>query len=181
MKIILASNNPVKRRATRDGFARLFPDAELDIETVSVPSGVADQPMTDEETRRGALNRAHGARTARPEADYWIGLEGGLEVDGDQLSAFAWVAIVSSEKQGESRTASFHLPKAVADLVRSGKELGEADDIVFGRSNSKQQGGAVGLLTEGAIDRAQLYEPSVSLALIPFLRPDLYGPEPSPL
>lgn len=177
MKIILASQNPVKLNATRNGFSQIFPDVELDIETVSVPSGVADQPMTDDETRRGARNRANGARSCRPEADYWIGLEGGLEPDGDRLSAFAWAAVASHEKLGESRTASFHLPKAVADLVRSGKELGVADDIVFGHSNSKQKGGAVGLLTEGVIDRAQLYEPAVSLALIPFLRPDLYGPD----
>ena len=42
-----------------------------------------------------------------------------------------------------------------------GVMLGEADDLVFGRRESKKQGGAVGLLTEDKIDRARLYEPSV--------------------
>lgn len=37
--------------------------------------------------------------------------------------------------------------------VAGGMELGEADDHVFERSNSKQEDGAVGLLTKGLIDR----------------------------
>ena len=66
------------------------------------------------------------------------------------------------------------LPAEVADLVRQGHELGEADDRVFGRTNSKQEEGAVGLLTGGVIDRVQLYEPSVVLALVAFRNADLY-------
>jgi non-canonical (house-cleaning) NTP pyrophosphatase len=62
----------------------------------------------------------------------------------------------------------------VADLIRQGKELGEADDIVFGRNNSKQENGAVGLLTGDVINRAQLYEMAVILAFIPFKNLDLY-------
>lgn len=174
MKIILASKNPVKLRAARGGFERMFPDVELDFDTVSVPSGVPDQPMDDAETRRGARQRAEAARQERPRADFWIGLEGGIEEHGHQLFAFAWAAILSEERLGESRSASFELPTAVADLVRSGKELGEADDMVFGDFNSKHKAGAVGLLTGNVIDRARLYEPSVVLALIPFHRPDLY-------
>jgi non-canonical (house-cleaning) NTP pyrophosphatase len=54
-------------------------------------------------------------------------------------------------------------------------ELGEADDLVFGRSNSKQDNGAIGLLTGDVIDRAQLYEQAVILALVPFKNPDMYG------
>lgn len=175
MKIVLASANPVKMRATRDGFRRLFPEETFEFTSVSVPSGVADQPMSDEETRRGARNRAEAAQTERPDADLWVGMEGGIEVDEGRLNAFAWTVVLSASKRGESRSAAFELPGAVADLVRQGKELGEADDIVFGHSNSKHKGGAVGLLTNNVIDRAQLYEPSVVLALIPFRRPDLYA------
>jgi non-canonical (house-cleaning) NTP pyrophosphatase len=80
-------------------------------------------------------------------------------------------------RSGSGRTASFLLPEAVASLVRQGKELGEADDLVFERSNSKQENGAVGILTGDVIDRAALYEPAVVLALIPFKNPDLYPPD----
>jgi non-canonical (house-cleaning) NTP pyrophosphatase len=52
-------------------------------------------------------------------------------------------------------------------------ELGEADDLVFGQINSKQQNGAIGILTNDLIDRESLYRPAVIMALIPFLNPTL--------
>jgi non-canonical (house-cleaning) NTP pyrophosphatase len=62
----------------------------------------------------------------------------------------------------------FYLPDEVAALVRGGMELGHADDVVFGRSNSKQEDGSVGLLTGGVINRETYYAHAVVLALIPF-------------
>jgi non-canonical (house-cleaning) NTP pyrophosphatase len=52
--------------------------------------------------------------------------------------------------------------------------LGEADDLVFGRSNSKQANGAVGLLTDDAVTRTTYYVPAVIFALIPFKNAELY-------
>lgn len=182
MRIVIASRNPVKRRAVEGGFRQMFPRAELQVEALEVASGVADQPHGDAETVRGAENRADGAAVLRPDADYWVGLEGGITDNSDNgdgsdggLDAFAWAVVRGrGGGRGRSRTASFSLPPAVAALVRAGTELGEADDIVFGETGSKRRGGAVGLLTGGVIDRAALYQPAVALALIPFLRPDLY-------
>ena len=166
--IIVASTNPVKILSALDGFQRMFPDQSFDASGVSAPSGVSDQPMSDAETLRGAHNRAAEARRRRPDGDYWVGVEGGGEdVDG-ALCAFAWVVVLSADRGGRSRTAAFVLPEEIAALVRQGVELGHADDQVFGRSNSKQQNGSVGLLTGDVIDRAGYYEHAVVLALIPF-------------
>jgi inosine/xanthosine triphosphatase len=173
--IVIASENPVKIQAALGGFQRLFPEESFAVQTASVPSGVSHQPMTSEETRLGALNRARAARQAIPEADYWVGIEGGVESENGSLAAFAWVAVLSAEQTGQSRTGAFFLPPAVAELVRQGKELGEADDIVFNRANSKQENGAIGLLTGNVIDRTALYEQAVILALVPFRNPGLYS------
>jgi len=175
--IVIASHNPVKILAARRAFERMFPGQPLDMGSVSVPSGVSHQPFTSAETRQGALNRARGAMLAHPAADFWVGIEGGVEEDGDLLAAFAWVAVISTAQVGFSRSGTFYLPPAVAALVRAGTELGEADDIVFQRSNSKQEQGAVGLLSGGIIDRAGLYEHAAILALLPFKNPDLYTGE----
>ncbi len=173
-KIVLASGNPVKRRATESGFRRVFPDLDLEIMSVSVPSGVPDQPRSDAETLEGAENRAAGARRAERRADYWVGIEGGIDDNGTRMTAFAWVVVRSRGRCGRSRTGTFPLPPDVAALVRRGLELGEADDIVFGRTGSKQRQGAVGLLTGGVVDRKRLYEQSVVLALVPFRNAELY-------
>ena len=174
-RIVLASGNPVKRRATESGFRRVFPERSIDVVSVSVPSGVQDQPRSDAETLQGAENRAAGAQRAESQADYWVGIEGGIEDDGAAMVAFAWIVVRSTTLHGRSRTGTFQLPPKIARLVRQGRELGEADDIVFGRTNSKQKEGAVGILTGSVIDRMGLYEPSVILALIPFRNVELYG------
>lgn len=176
IRVVIASNNPVKRQAAAAGFQRMFPHEELAIRQVAVPSGVRDQPMSDAETLQGARQRAENARGALPDADFWVGIEGGVEdcQPDDTMWTFAWVAVCSPDRLGLGRTATLRLPPRLAELVRGGKELGEADDIVFGRTNSKQDNGAVGLLTGNVIDRAQAYEQAVILALIPFKNPDLY-------
>ncbi|GAB4405616.1 MAG: inosine/xanthosine triphosphatase [Bacteroidia bacterium] len=169
MHIVVASRNPVKIAAVCAGFAQAFAGTDCTFEEVEVPSGVPDQPRSDTETYEGARNRAQAASQALPAADAWVGIEGGIENLPQGMVAFAWVVVLHRQRQGAARSASFVLPPAVAGLVRQGVELGEADDRVFGRRDSKRQDGAVGLLTQGRISRQQLYSPAVLLALIPFL------------
>lgn len=173
-KVVVSSLNPVKVQAALEGLRRMFPAFNFEVSTVSVLSGVADQPMTDEETMIGALNRVSNAREANPKADFWVGIEGGVAAMCDELAAFAWVVVRSGDLVGKARSGTFFLPKAVAELVEQGVELGVADDMVFSRTNSKQAGGAIGILTDNVLDRKQLYEQAVVLALVPFKNEGLF-------
>jgi inosine/xanthosine triphosphatase len=175
LKIIVASNNPVKLNAVKEGFSRVYPTAVIEISGVKVESGVSVQPMTDAETLHGAENRAAAARLIQPDADYWVGVEGGIEdIPSEGMLVFAWIVILSAQQVGKGKTGGFYVPPRIAQLVREGKELGDADDLVFGRSNSKQANGAVGILTGDVIDRTRLYVDAVVFALIPHLHPELY-------
>jgi inosine/xanthosine triphosphatase len=176
--LCVASSNPVKLKAAEAGFKAMFPGEEVAVSGVSVTVSVPAQPMGDAETLRGASERAANARSARPDADYWVGIEGGVEDLDGGMEAFAWVVVLDRSRMGKGRSGAFLLPPKVAELVRQGVELGEADDRVFGRSNSKQQNGAIGLLTDDAVDRVGLYVPAVIFALIPFKNPDLYPVNP---
>jgi inosine/xanthosine triphosphatase len=179
MRVVVASTNPVKIEATRQAFGIAFPAVEITFVGVSVPSGVSDQPMTDEETLQGAQNRAHNAQSTHPDADFWVGLEGGVEHREGALMCFAWMAVYGKDgRHGYGRTATFALPDEVAVLIHEGKELGDADDIVFGLSNSKQKNGSIGILTGDRLTRETFYTPAVLLALIPFLNPELTFPAP---
>lgn len=172
--VIVASKNPVKLKAVKHGFAKIFPKAHFDFKGISVPSEVSDQPMSDAETYTGAQNRVKNAKRYQPNADYYVGIEGGIEELNGEMMAFAWIVISSQTKTGKSKTSTFFLPPEVSKLIASGKELGEADDIVFGLQNSKQQNGAVGILTRDVMTRMSYYTEAVVLALIPFLHKDLY-------
>ncbi|KAH8881761.1 Maf/Ham1 [Thozetella sp. PMI_491] len=172
--VVVASQNPVKIKAALKGFTSMFPGSTYTTVGVSVPSGVPDQPMSDDETLQGALNRIRNAREAKPGADFYIGLEGGLHTEGSCFQSFAWIAVEDKAgRKGKARSATYYLPEEVSKLVRGGMELGHADDVVFGRSNSKQVNGSTGILTDDAVDRSTFYEQAVILALIPFKNPTL--------
>ncbi len=174
--VTIASLNPAKIQAIQNGFLSTFPDQDFQWQTCTAASGVSDQPMSDQETYQGAVNRLAAIRLSHPESDFWAAVEGGVMLGGShEMAAFAWIIIQNETHIGKARTASFQLPASVAELVLAGKELGEADDIIFQQSNSKQKNGAVGLLTHDRITRSRLYEQAVSLALIPFLNPHLYS------
>jgi inosine/xanthosine triphosphatase len=176
--VAIASANPVKKRATLEAVRVALGLKDVNAEVVEVEHGMPAQPFGDEETLRGARTRAEGARALRPDADYWVGLEGGvLERDGE-LEAMAWAVVLGRVgdgelRRGESRTATFTLPREIADLVRSGVELGEATDQVFGQTDTKRGTGTIGPLTGGVIDRVSYYAHAMVLALVPFRNPDL--------
>ena len=170
MKIVVTSHNPVKIAAVRNAFQSQFSGQEIHLIPIAVESGVTDQPMSDQETRLGARNRVSNARQEFDDADYWVGLEGGLDVFDDQLMAFAWMVIANRENQiSETRSVTLPLPPKIQALVQGGMELGEANDQVFSTLNSKQGGGAFGLLTDGLMTRESIYTQTLILALIPFV------------
>ncbi|KAF4126607.1 Protein of unknown function DUF84 [Geosmithia morbida] len=168
--VIVSSKNPTKIRAAEEGFAQLLP-ATYHVRGISVASGVPDQPFSDKETLLGAVNRVQNARAEEPDADYWVGIEGGVhfELDGGPIQSFAWVVVAGKDgRVGKSRTATYYLAEETAKLLRAGMELGHADDVIFGESNSKHKSGSVGLLTDDVVTRTGYYIPAVVLALIPF-------------
>ncbi|WP_111707805.1 inosine/xanthosine triphosphatase [Lutibacter citreus] len=173
-KVIIASKNPVKINAVKKGFKKMFPNETFEFTGVSVSSEVSDQPLSNNETFKGASNRAQNAKQQYIDATYWVGIEGGIQPNNEEMEAFAWIVIKSNLKTGKSRTGTFFLPTEIVKLINKGLELGEADDIVFNKSNSKQENGAVGLLTNNIIDRTSYYLEAVILALIPFKNEQFY-------
>lgn len=174
-KVVVASLNPVKIKSSEMALNRMFPRKVFEISGVSVPSGVSNQPISETETLRGALNRAKAALELFPKSYYSVGIEGGVEEREHGMEAFAWIVVLSNTgKIGRGRTGTFFLPDKVAELIRGGMELGLADDQIFNRSNSKQKNGAVGILTGNVIDRTKYYVDAITLALIPFKNPKLY-------
>ncbi len=170
MHVVITSANPVKRKSVQRAFGRVFPSQVMEFIAYPTSSGVSAQPLTEEETLQGAINRAKAAVEVYGPTAYCVGIEGGVAPIGTDMLAFAWVAICYQHRWGKARTASFILPKPIQRMIQSGMELGEADDRYFGTHNSKQNQGAIGLLTRGLIDRTSLYTPAVIMALIPFMK-----------
>lgn len=172
-RVAVGSANPVKLGAVRAVLAWAAPAAT--VEPITVPSGVPDQPFGDEDTIRGARNRARAAREAL-DADLGVGLEGGV-VDGpDGMRSCAWCVVVHRDgREGVGGSLAMPLPDAVATMIRGGMELGHAMDALVAARGTKHGKGAVGILTNGRIDRQGAYEVLVTYALAPFVTPALYA------
>ena len=173
-RVVVGSKNPVKVGCTREAFLQAF-GGEWRVEGVDAHSDIPAQPCSESETLLGARNRATHAKNLLPEADFWVGIEGGVAEDPVGMYAFAWIYVMHhSGKCSQSKTGTFYLPPPVVALIRDGMELGHADDLIFQAKNSKQKGGSVGLLTQGLVTREAYYQQAMVLALIPFLNETLY-------
>lgn len=169
----MGSKNPVKIAASRAVLSRVY-GGGVKVEGISVDSGVSRQPWGDQETLRGALNRAEAALRLSG-ASLGVGLEGGLvEVDG-QVFTSAWCAVAREDGTvGVAGGANMLLPPLVARAVRQGAELGPTMDDLTGLENTKQAQGAIGILTKGYLDRQSAYEQILTLALARHLSPIHY-------
>jgi inosine/xanthosine triphosphatase len=172
----IGSTNPAKVEAVRRILDQLAPGCAL--EAIEVASGVGAMPLGEDAVRAGALARARAALD-RSEADVAFGLEGGAILDGRD----AWltghvVAVTHDGKLGEAAWGRMLLPRVAAERLRGGEELGDIIDDLFARKESKRQAGAIGILTDGAMSRADAFAYLVAMACAPFLHPDLYGDAP---
>ncbi|QDE39551.1 non-canonical purine NTP phosphatase [Luteibacter pinisoli] len=174
MKVLVGSKNPVKVASVRNALAPLFPGRLVECEGMHAPSGVPDQPMTAAETREGAVNRMNFCRQ-HGDADFFVALEGGVDVTEDGPGTFGIVAIAHGDIVSVGRSAWLPLPPAVYEALLDGEELGDVMDRLFGTVNIKQQGGAIGLVTNGHATRESAYTQAMVLAMAPFLHPELYG------
>ena len=172
LTVLVGSKNPTKINAVKNGLKRVFYDRAISVLGHNVESGVPDQPIGYEETKSGAENRIKNLK--HRDADFYIGIEGGCVYVEKKLFAFAWV--LTEDRfgcVGSGKTSMFQLPKKIQKLIDEGFELGEADDLVFKRNESKKKNGAVGILTNNLIDRTKYYEEAVILSLIPYINKKL--------
>ncbi|WP_114192654.1 inosine/xanthosine triphosphatase [Edaphovirga cremea] len=162
--VIAATTNPAKINAVRLAFEDIFGTDTFYIEGIEVESGVSHQPIGCQETRTGARHRVISARQLRPEADFWVGIEAGIE---DEMT-FAWMVIENMHQRGESRSASLALPEIILQGIRQGRELGDEMAKLTGIADVKRRGGAMSIFTAGKLSRTSVYHQALVLALAPF-------------
>ncbi|MCL5676274.1 MAG: inosine/xanthosine triphosphatase, partial [Patescibacteria group bacterium] len=82
---------------------------------------------------------------------------------------------VKNGRAGLGCAGALEIPKSLVNkILNEDKELGEVMDEKTGIANSKQKMGAIGILTNGLIDRQKAYEVMVIYALARFIKPEFY-------
>lgn len=153
MKIIIGSKNPAKITAVKN----VFQTEEANFISIDIPSGVNDQPFSDEETVRGAINRAVEA-LKQGNGDLAFGLEGGVQETSHGLLMCNWGALASNEMEPIiAGGARILLPDEIAQRLRAGEELGPVMDDYAKQKNVRKHEGAVGIFTNGFINRVDMF------------------------
>lgn len=172
LQVAVGSHNPTKVGAVADLFGQRWPQSA--IIPVTVDSAVSAMPMTSAECIVGARHRAMVARTAI-EADFGVGLEGGVNPEPWGLMLLGWVVIVDKfGREGVGCTAQLPLPAVLAQAILDGQELGPLLDKILQTEKINQKGGASGALSDGLITRRLCFGQAVAYALSPFVAPHFY-------
>lgn len=173
MIVAVGSVNPTKIEPVEEVFKHHF--KKVKVVGVSVPSGVAEQPMDHSEMYDGAFNRAKKALKKVKGASYGVGIEGGLH-----KYSFGWLeqtTIVIINKAGEigiGSSGGIVLPKKLVKELKKGKNLEQVMDSLFGTENIGEGIGMFGLFTKGLVTRSAGVKHGVAFALSRFLHKDLY-------
>ncbi|MBM6550198.1 inosine/xanthosine triphosphatase [Marinomonas ostreistagni] len=177
IRIQVGSNNPVKHGAAIKAFSKAFPDRAIHCEQSHAPSGVAEQPMSEDETKLGSQNRAsHCAQQDKKQAfDYYVAMEGGVHLFAEGPATFAFVTIRDSQgKMITGRSANLPIPMSVYQRLEDGEELAHVMDDLFNDHNIRQKGGAIGVFTNHLETRESVYMQALILALSPFMHAELF-------
>ncbi|PYZ97159.1 inosine/xanthosine triphosphatase [Alteribacter lacisalsi] len=160
MDIYIASENPAKVAAVKQLFR---PEDHYNVIAKPVSSGVSAQPGSEEETLKGAVNRAH-TLVHQFGAPVGIGLEGGITELGGVMYLCNWGALaVESGAFFTAGGARIPLPDEVSVLIKKGEELGDVIDQYASRSGVRYREGTVGVLTGGAVTRDDMFAHVVKL------------------
>ncbi|AQS37806.1 hypothetical protein Sps_02654 [Shewanella psychrophila] len=183
IRVLVGSKNPVKVNAAKVAICQLFPDTDIECSGMHAPSGVPEQPMTDLETRKGAINRVKYCRDFSAVAqqsdgeaitELFIAMEGGVDNFEYGPATFAYTVVATQNQISVGRSAQLPISQSIYKSLIAGEELGDVMDNLFNTKNIKQQGGAIGLLTQGHATRESVYTQALILAMAPMLNPGLY-------
>ncbi len=131
MKVAVGSTNPIKLQSVKEAFEKVWPEKNWDFLPSDVKSGISDQPMTFTETIKGATTRAKKAIQLH-DADFGVGLEGGLEKIGKDWFDAGWLIVIDKNGiKGIGSTINMHVPPKMMRLINKGIELGLVNDIIF--------------------------------------------------
>lgn len=169
MIIAIGTTNPAKISAVEAAITGKLEDYQL--VGFEVASGIPEQPLSDEETRQGARNRAFAALEAarqehsRGEVELAVGLEGGVFPFEGVMWSTVWICVVdASGEVYEANGARFPLPERVSKLLQAGGELGPIMHELTGQADVSKKQGAYGVISKGFFDRTQAYAAIATVA-----------------
>ena len=174
------------------------PGSEFELVGLEVDSGVSHTPSSQEELMRGARQRAETlaqiARKNNLQWNYFVGLEGGLDVVHETSSPApkrrhsdstrhvrrhvfleSWAYVSDGTHGHYGRSGGIELPEPlVREVLENGTELAVAIDRFAGMRGIRDKQGAWGILSGDLISRQEAFRIAVIAACAPFYNAKMY-------
>jgi inosine/xanthosine triphosphatase len=170
----------------------LNPYVQFEVLGFAVDSGVGHTPLSSAESMRGARHRTEAlARSASAKGEiyqYFVGLEGGLEVmesdaenkadagnGGRRVFLESWAYVSDGLRGHFGRSGGIELPPALAhEVLDEGVELAAAIDKFAGMAGIRDHQGAWGVLSNNLITRREAFRVALIAAFAPFYNANLF-------
>jgi inosine/xanthosine triphosphatase len=177
---------------------RLNPNAQFEVRGFAVDSGVGHTPLSSAESMRGARQRTealiHMASGKGEAYQYFVGLEGGLEVmesdesserpagdtdpagnGGRRVFLESWAYVSDGSRGHFGRSGGIELPQVLAhEVLDMGVELACAIDKFAGMAGIRDNQGAWGVLSNNLITRREAFRLALIAAFAPFCNQNLF-------
>lgn len=166
LKIAIGTTSEQKIGYVKEALSKLGVKAE--ILGAEVKSGVSEQPLTSEETKKGSINRAKEALGKNPNADFSLGIEVGYHLNSDgKYEIFCWASIADREGNIVSKESHrFLLPKFYQKVLSEKKHVHEHLKDYFKTDSDP----VVRYIAEMLRGRKPFIKNAVEQALISYLR-----------
>lgn len=169
-EFVLSSNNEAKRKAALQAIFEIFGAGNI-LRSIVAPSGVRATPLSHEECVLGASNRVDFIRSAYPDADYYIGAEGGLNMVAGKWFIGGWVVVENKQKVRHLGSSAWvEMPDFLTKSIDADIPLSEVirpEHFPPDLYQRRETLGTNGLITQGVYSRVNEFNDAlrVSLAL----------------
>jgi inosine/xanthosine triphosphatase len=177
---------------------QLNPNVQFEVLGFAVDSGVGHTPLSSAESMRGARQRTDAlmqmASGKGESYQYFVGLEGGLEVmnsnqshesnggdtdssgnRGRRVFLESWAYVSDGSRGHFGRSGGIELPPALAhEVLDNGVELATAIDEFAGMAGIRDNQGAWGVLSNNLITRREAFRIALVAAFAPFFNANLF-------
>jgi inosine/xanthosine triphosphatase len=138
-----------------------------------VESGVPDMPTTLQELRTWAKNRAIYTRRENPDADYYVGMEGGVYQDSEGAEYWLIGVVYIENSTGQwyyGYSCHLRVPDAVVDGLFDGqqRDLEQVVHALGGEANIGDKQGSYHAWTDGMLSRREQFIMATQCAVAPF-------------
>ena len=159
LKFAVTSANSVKVSAVETALKKILKEnIAFSVHGFASKSDISEQPMSLEETKRGAINRIINCEAS--DIDYYISVESGAEREFDNVYEFTFAAVSDKHKNkfGFGLSSKFAIPDNIANQLMAGeKSLGQI---------LPHPTGLIGYSTNELMKRFDLINEAVTTALI---------------